>query len=118
MSSSLPNYIRSLRRKVRLSQEDVAYLLGHADGTSVLRHEDYQRMPTLELGLAYAVIFQIDAREVFAGHYEEVEARVRIRAGDLLDQIEQDERTHPAPKLSHLQLLAGSSEPYAVPCED
>lgn len=118
MSGSLQNYIRSYRRKANLSQEEVAFLLGHSEGTGVLRHEDFQRVPSLELGLTYAVIFRVDAREVFAGHHEQVEKQVRQRAAEMLARIDSEQEKHSEAKLTHLQLLAGSSEPYLVPCEE
>lgn len=63
-------------------------LLGIRSGTSVLRHEDAQRLPSLGAVLAYAVLFRLDPRSLFAGHFEDVEALVRARARKMLAQMD------------------------------
>lgn len=86
MTHPLPNYLRPLRRRTALSQTDVAHLLGHTSPTSVLRHEDGQRTPTLDTALAYAAILRVDVSSLFAGHYEDTERDVRRRARQMLTQ--------------------------------
>lgn len=119
MSRSLPNYIRSYRRKSALSQGDIAFLLGQQAGTTVLRHEDDQRVPTLDAALAYAAVFRTDPRELFAGRYEEAERLVRERARELAGAVAPktlgatvDQRT------AYLLSLAESPESYTVPCDE
>ena len=51
MKSSLSNYIRTHRRRVFLSQEELAFLLGHSAGTTVVRHETDERVPKLDTAL-------------------------------------------------------------------
>ena len=77
--SSLPNYLRTHRKRSALSQGEVAFLLGTKGankGNKVSRDENYARTPTLESALAYEVIYGKPIRELFAGLYEEVEREV------------------------------------------
>ena len=76
----LPNYLRTYRKYAGLSQEDVAFLLGHRYGTKISRHERFVREPTLLTVLAYELILGVSSQELFAGVYREVEQRTRQRA--------------------------------------
>jgi transcriptional regulator with XRE-family HTH domain len=83
--SSLPltNYLRSNRKRLDLTQEEVAFLLGvkGADrGIKVCRDERLAREPSLAVALAYEVIYQRPVRELFAGVYEQIEREVAARA--------------------------------------
>ena len=84
MSSQLPNYLRSNRKRAALSQEDVAFLLGALNGSQVSRYEHFDRMPGLKTALAFEVIYQKPVKELFAGIYKKIEqevaARARVRA--------------------------------------
>lgn len=118
MNEPLPNYIRTFRRRYHLSQDDVAHLLGYSNGTTVLRHEDFQRIPSLQQALAYAVIFGVDPRELFAGRYAEAERKVKKRVTSLLSKAPSTDRTNSPTSLTYLETLIASSEPTLVPWED
>ena len=82
--SSLPltNYLRSHRKRLALTQEEVAFLLGVKGmdkGIKVCRDEGLVREPSLATALAYEVIYQRPLRELFAGMYEEIEREVAAR---------------------------------------
>jgi transcriptional regulator with XRE-family HTH domain len=81
--ASLSNYLRTHRKRLALSQEEVAFLLG-VNGLNkdeqVNRHENFAREPSLEAALAYEAIYGKPVRELFAGLYEEVEQSVANRA--------------------------------------
>lgn len=79
-SSPLPNYLRANRKRLALSQQDVAFLLGTQSGAKVSRYENFERVPSLETALACEAIFQKPARELFSGLYQTVEAQVAARA--------------------------------------
>jgi transcriptional regulator with XRE-family HTH domain len=85
-SSQLPNYLRSNRKRLALSQDDVAFLLGTQSGAKVCRYERFVREPSLETALAYEVIFQRSASELFGGLYQKVEREVMARAKALADR--------------------------------
>lgn len=84
--SSLPNYLRAERKRLALSQSDVASLLGVQSSAKVSRLELSVRMPDLETAFACEVIFQKPARELFGGIYERIEAEVASRAKSLAKQ--------------------------------
>lgn len=80
VSPQLPNYLRANRKRLGLSQDEVAFLLGTQSGAKVCRYERFVREPTLETAFAYEVIFQRPARELFRGLYQEIEQKVAARA--------------------------------------
>ena len=80
--ASLTNYLRPNRRRLSLSQEEVAFLLGVCGtdrGIKVSRDENLNRRPNLETALAYEAIYGIPIRELFAGLYAQVERDVAER---------------------------------------
>jgi transcriptional regulator with XRE-family HTH domain len=81
--ASLPNYLRTNRTRLALSQEEVAFMLGgtgESKGSKVSRDESFDREPGLRAALAYEVMYGKPVRELFAGLYEEVEQDVARRA--------------------------------------
>lgn len=82
-SSSLPNYLRSHRKRLALSQPEVAFLLGlrgESKGAKVCRDERFVRKPNLDAALAYEAIYGCPVRELFAGLYHQIEREVAGRA--------------------------------------
>lgn len=79
----LPNYLRSNRKRLGLSQDEIAFLLGTDSGTKASRYEVFGRDPRLRTALAYEAIFQKPIRELFAGLYDEIEREVVDRAKQL-----------------------------------
>jgi transcriptional regulator with XRE-family HTH domain len=88
-SSQLPNYLLSNRKRLSLSQEEVAFLLGNKGGAKVSRYERFAREPSLATALALEVIYQRSASELFAGLYQKVEQEVMARAKVLADGMDQ-----------------------------
>lgn len=85
-SPQLPNYLLSNRKRLGLSQEEVAFLLGDRKGSRVCRHEHFLRVPDLEVALAYEAIFKRSLSELFGGLFQKVEKEVGKRAKMLLEQ--------------------------------
>ena len=84
---SLPNYLRTNRKHISLSQEEVAFLLGFKGedkGIKVCRDEKFAREPSLQMALAYEAIYGRPVRELFAGLYEQIEKEVAERAKVLI----------------------------------
>jgi transcriptional regulator with XRE-family HTH domain len=82
-SSPLPNYLRTNRKRLTLTQEELAFLLGFrgmSRGARVCRDEKFVREPNLWTALAYEAIYQKPIRELFAGLYERIEREVAGRA--------------------------------------
>jgi transcriptional regulator with XRE-family HTH domain len=86
-SLQLPNYLRSNRKRLALSQDEVAFLLGTRSGARVCRDERFVREPSLKTALTYEAIFQKPARELFSGLYQQIEQEVAARAKTLANRI-------------------------------
>src|SRR5712692_1430543 len=79
-SPLLPNYLRAHRKRLALSQDEVAFLLGTRSGGKVCRYERFVRQPSLETVLADEAIFTRSVSELFPGLYQKVERDVAERA--------------------------------------
>lgn len=86
-SQPLPNYLRAHRKRLGLSQDDLAYLLGCRSGTKISRYERFRRKPNLDTVFAFEVIAGIPARKLFAGLYISAERDVVRRVEALLRQL-------------------------------
>jgi transcriptional regulator with XRE-family HTH domain len=107
MSDKLPNYLRSYRRRVGLSQADVAYLLGCSSGAKVSRYEQFRREPSLRTALAFEIIHGLPVADLFAGVADEVQQDTTRRARHLARRIAA-RSTNPSlgRKLAALKLIA------------
>jgi transcriptional regulator with XRE-family HTH domain len=85
-SSSVGTYLRFLRRKSGLSQQELAQILGSLTATQVSRHERSVSPPTLIAALGYEVVFRRPVSEIFPGLYHTIEAGVV----DRLESFESD----------------------------
>lgn len=79
-SPQLPNYLRAHRKRLALSQDEIAFLLGTRSGAKVCRYERFAREPSLPTALAYEAIFQRPVRELLGGMYQRIERDVAARA--------------------------------------
>ena len=85
--AKLPNYLRSHRKRLALSQDDVAFLLGNRSGAKPSRHERFIREPSLAAALAYEAVFQRPVSELFGGLYQTIEKEVVARAKVMTHRI-------------------------------
>lgn len=110
----LQNYIRTHRKRSGLSQAELVYLLRLKSLSTVSRVEHFRRIPSLEVALAYEVIFRIPVRELFPGLFEQIERNAIRRVGLLarrLMEVKQNART--AQKLDSLAIaVRGTREPH------
>jgi transcriptional regulator with XRE-family HTH domain len=81
MSAQLPNYIRTYRKRARLTQEDVAFIIGSKSGAGISRHERFKQTPDLQTLFAYEMLFRTPVRNLFDGTHRKVERKLlrRIR---------------------------------------
>lgn len=82
-SSRLPNYLKSNRKRLALTQEEVAFLLGFrglGNGARVCRDERFTHEPSLRTAMTYEAIYQKPIRDLFAGLYERLEREMAGRA--------------------------------------
>ena len=111
-SSPLPNYLRTNRKRLNLTQEEVAFLLGFrglSRGAKVCRDERFAHEPNLRTALAYEAIYQKPIRELFAGLYERIERELTERAKLLT--FKKVRRTGPQAAHRHQVLVNLASRP-------
>jgi transcriptional regulator with XRE-family HTH domain len=108
-SLQLQHHLRANRKRLALSQEDVAFLLGAVDGAQVSKYEHFGRIPTLETALAYEVITKRSMSELFGGMYREAEEKVAERARALLERTGHLSGERAMRKREVLADLAGTS---------
>jgi transcriptional regulator with XRE-family HTH domain len=78
--TQLKNYLRANRKRLALSQDDVAFLLGGQSGGKISRYENFTRIPGLETALALEAIYKRAVSELFGGLYQKAERKVADRA--------------------------------------
>lgn len=79
-STRLPNYLHTHRKRLGMSQDDVAFLLGVQSRAKVSRNERFVHVPSLKTAFAYEIILQRPAQELFRGLYEQTEQEIVARA--------------------------------------
>lgn len=85
----LPHYIRTFRRRSGLTQRELAWLLGCESRSKVSHYERFVRKPSLETILAFELVFQAPAQEIFAGIAEAVATVTKRRAKTLLRRLQE-----------------------------
>ncbi len=114
--SSLPNYLRTYRKRACLSQEEMAFLIGFKSGARICRYEGCRQTPNLRTLLAYEFLLRTPIRELYGGVAEEVERGVRKRVRLLIRRL-----TKPKPcrgterKLGFLSAARGGTPPPHAP---
>ena len=85
-------YLRTFRKHLGLSQDELAFLLGRESGSFVSRFESEEREPPLEILLALEVLFDTSIRELFRARFQKVDNEVRERALLLLPKVSPERR--------------------------
>jgi DNA-binding XRE family transcriptional regulator len=67
LHSKLPNSLRALRRQSGLTQQELATILGCADGGIVSRYERSRYLPPLPIALAIEAVFRVPVASLFSG---------------------------------------------------
>ena len=86
--SLFPNYLRTIRKRSGLSQDEVAFLLGSPSGGIVSRYERFNRLPSIETACAYEALFGNPVRELFAGVFQKASEKIAKRAQLLARKLE------------------------------
>lgn len=79
----LQNYLRTSRKRLGLSQNDIAFLLGTNTPSKLSRYEHYARHPRLKTALKLGVVTGEPLKELFAGLSQDAEMEVCERARKL-----------------------------------
>ena len=113
-SPQLPNYLKSHRKRLDLSQAEVALLMGAVGREKVCRDERFAREPSLATALAYEALYQVPIRELFAGLYHDIELQVKQRAQTLAGSKEfQGNQAQAIRKLATLRRIGAAAS--AIP---
>lgn len=70
------NNLRIARKRIRLSQKQVARLLGHTSTTMLSKYEHEQRPPPLVIAIKLAVIYQTSIEDLFSKLHRELKTEV------------------------------------------
>ena len=92
MSAQLPNYIRAYRKRTRLTQQDVAFIIGSKSGAGISRHERFKQTPDLQTLLAYEMLFRTPVRNLFDGTHRKVERKLLRRIRLLIRKLRETGR--------------------------
>ena len=77
--NKVENRLWSARKRRKLQQKQVAYLLNHHTPDQVSRYELGTRLPTLETALLLEMIYGAPVRILYKGLYERLQAELRAR---------------------------------------
>lgn len=91
----LPNYLRTYRRRWRLTQEELAFILGYRGKSMVARLEQDGRVITLAVAHACCVLFDVEPRDLFPAFLARVEDDLYRRLCDLRDELLLDPPARP-----------------------
>jgi hypothetical protein len=106
MTSRLKSYLHVRRRQWRLSQKELAFLLGHRTESIISRYEHRERQMTLPIAFACSLIFGVEAKDMFPKLFEEVEDGVVRRLYELYNRLKAGKPSKK--KDAKLRLLEGA----------
>ena len=98
LMSPLTCYLKTHRKRLGLTQNEFAMLVGGKSEACVSRLERLTRKPDIETAFACQVLFDVSVHEVFPGIYASVEQAVIDRARLLVVSLEND---GPSPYRDH-----------------
>jgi DNA-binding XRE family transcriptional regulator len=103
MAERPKTYLRPLRRRWRLTQRELAFLIGIKSGTVISRIEGLDKAPRLAWAVACAVLFDTRALELFPGLFSEVYEGVLLRATELYYELQGNPSKTTRAKLDFLE---------------
>lgn len=118
------NRLRVLRRRLGLSQRELAFLLGHSE-SQVCRLERGSRTPLLAEALVIELVFGVPVKAIFAEFHEAVTTTLLGRARDLRSRLRKvsqgsDELSLKTSRLDsllrHLSARSATEESVAEQC--
>jgi transcriptional regulator with XRE-family HTH domain len=79
MSKTIPHLIRAHRKRLRLSQLELARLLGFRSRDPISRIETFASMPSAAFVFACEALFKTPAGTLFPGICEDARRKLRVR---------------------------------------
>jgi transcriptional regulator with XRE-family HTH domain len=110
MTKRLKVYVRPLRRRWRITQRELAFLIGLQSGGVISRIEGEKRSPSLAGLLACEILFGASPRELFPGLFNELEDTVLRRATDLFEELQGNPSKETRAKLDFLESVLARLE--------
>ena|ERR1051326_911918 len=108
----VPSYLRSHRKRWRLSQRELAFLLGFSSQGAISQHEALIRTPEVKVLLKYEALFGESIGDLFPKLRDEAEKEIVLQAKQLMARLEE----HPElPAARKLELLAKLIERMRAP---
>jgi len=96
------NYIKAHRRRWNFSQQELAFLLGYGNNSTVSRIEQGKQEPSIPDLIALELLFEKAACRLFPDLYSEISSKLLYR----LDMFEQHLCEEPATQTNHEKLDA------------
>ncbi|MCF8275580.1 MAG: helix-turn-helix domain-containing protein [Flavobacteriales bacterium] len=87
------NTLRMHRKQSNLTQADLAFLLNHTDNSFISRCENGERQVTIEILIAYHLLFGAAVSEFFVDQRTTVQSRIASRIKPLVAQLEKEQLT-------------------------
>jgi transcriptional regulator with XRE-family HTH domain len=113
MDNRLGSYLRTFRRSVGLTQQELAFLIGLDCRTTVSRIEGSKRRPSIEALIVCVFIFGTSQSELFPALTSELYRGVLERANELYEELQGDPSGATRAKLDFLEELLDRSPPPA-----
>lgn len=83
MTFRLDHYFKTFRLRSALSQKELSFLIACKSESYIARIEQGKRTPSLEVVLAYMILFDAPPPEVVPAIWDELEAGIMARAEQL-----------------------------------
>lgn len=97
------SYLQAYRKRWRLTQEELAKLLGLADHGVISRIEKGVRHPSIKVVLGCFILFGTQAAELFPSFFDTVEAGILDRVWELYERIQGHPSTRTRAKIELLE---------------
>lgn len=97
------NHLRTHRRQWHLTQEELAFIFGYSDQSTIARFEREERAIPLRVAHACRLLFGLEPREMFPALFESVEKGATNRIHELRERLLQNKPTQRT--LAKLELL-------------
>ena len=111
------NYIYALRRKIGLSQEELAFLMDDQP-QRIQSYEQQANLPQLHRALALELVLDEPMQSIFAGIAKKMRMQVAARARALLQGMSDKPSPSNAQKLETLHYLGQIDDEEPAPCKE
>jgi transcriptional regulator with XRE-family HTH domain len=88
---NIHHQLQDHRKKNFITQKDVAYLLNFKNSVNISRSETGDRPPTIDIILAYHLLFDTQLGSLFADRRNTIKSRIVSRINPLIARIEKEE---------------------------